>query len=239
MEERLQKIIAKAGITSRRAAEKLITEGRVTVNGKQVSSLGSKADAENDEIRIDGKLVLCEVQKIYLILHKPKGYVTTLRDPEGRPTVKDLLTHVEERVYPVGRLDYDSEGLLVLTNDGNFSQKLQHPGFKVPKTYRLKIKGRLSKEAMKQLEKGIALPDGPFRPVDIKYEKMNEKSSWLTLTISEGRNRIIRRAFQELGHPVSRLIRTAISDLSLGDLKKGGHRTLTKKEIERMIHWSR
>lgn len=236
MKERLQKIISKAGIASRRAAEKMITEGRVSVNDQHILSLGAKADAEKDEIRIDGKLVNCDVPKLYLMLNKPKGYVTTLRDPENRPIIIDLLSGVRDRVYPVGRLDYDSEGLLLLTNDGEFSQKLQHPRFKVQKTYRVKIKGRLSKEEMKQLQKGVMLPDGLFKPAEIKFDKYNEKSSWLTLSISEGRNRIVRRAFDALSHPVLRLIRIAVSEINLGVLKEGHYRELTKKELERLAY---
>jgi len=232
MEERLQKIISKAGIASRRAAEKMITEGRVSVNGNCNLSLGTKADTKKDEIRIDGKLIMCDVPKIYLILNKPKGYVTTLRDPENRPIITDLISGIHDRVYPVGRLDYDSEGLLILTNDGEFSQKLQHPRFKVPKTYRIKIKGHLSKEELKLLHKGVTLDDGVFKPNDITSDKYNEKSSWLTLSISEGRNRLIRRAFDVLNHPILRLIRIAVADIQLGGLKEGQHRELTKRELE-------
>lgn len=234
MEERLQKIIAKAGIASRRAAEKMIADGRVSVNGHTVTVLGAKADSDKDEIRVDEKLVLCNVSKIYLMLNKPRGYVTTLHDPEKRPIVSDLMTGVEERVYPVGRLDYDSEGLLLMTNDGDFSQKLQHPRFRVPKTYRVKVKGHLTKVDVNQLQKGVLLSDGIFKPMDIKYEKNNKMSTWLIITIFEGRNRVIRRAFESLGHPVARLIRIAVSDVYLGNLKEGCHRELTKREIEKL-----
>jgi 23S rRNA pseudouridine2605 synthase len=234
MEERLQKIISNAGIASRRAAEKMIAEGRVSVNGNNNISFGTKADIEKDEIRLDGKLIIGVEHKIYIMLNKPKGYVTTLHDPENRPIVTDLLTGIHDRVYPVGRLDYDSEGLLILTNDGEFSQKLQHPRYKVPKTYRIKIKGRLSKEELKLLHKGIVLEDGIFKPVDIISDKYNEKSSWLTLSISEGRNRLIRRAFDVLNHPVLRLMRVAIADIQLGSLKEGQYRELTKRELEKL-----
>lgn len=233
MEERLQKIIAKSGVASRRAAEKMITEGRVSVNGCIVSVLGAKADGEKDEIRLDGKLLLCSLSKIYLMLNKPKGYVTTLVDPENRPTIKDLLTGIE-KVYPIGRLDYDSEGLLLMTNDGDFAQRIQHPRFRISKTYRVKVKGHLTKEEVTKLQKGILLSDGLFKSRNIELGKKNKLSTWLDITITEGRNRIIRRACDALGHPVSRLIRVAISDVYLGDLQQGCHRELTRKEIEKL-----
>lgn len=235
MEERIQKILAQAGVASRRAAEMMILEGRVSINGATVDHLGQKADPDKDEIRLDGKLILCDAQKVYLMLNKPRGYVTTLHDPEGRPTVKDLVSDIGERVFPVGRLDYDSEGMLIMTNDGHFAQKLQHPRFQAAKTYRVKIKGRLSKDDMRRLEKGIALTDGLFRPVEIQYEKANDKSSWLKLSICEGRNRVVRRAFDSLHHPVARLIRVAIANLPLGNLKAGSYRALNKKERERLM----
>lgn len=234
MEERLQKIIAQAGIASRRAAEKMITEGRISVNGRDVLSLGAKANAERDEIRVDGKLIFCHVPKVYVMLNKPQGYVTTLHDPENRPIVTDLLSGISERVFPVGRLDYDSEGLLLLTNDGDFSQKMMHPRFQIPKTYRVKIKGNLRKDEVLLLEKGIPLPDGIFKPVKVSFERQNKLSSWLTLTIRDGKNRIIRRVFEKLGHPVSRLIRVAVAGITLGDLGEGQHRELTKREKEKL-----
>ncbi len=164
--ERLQKILSRAGVASRRAGEKMIAEGRISVNGAVVTEPGTKADPERDEIRVDGRLVSLETEKLYIALHKPPGYVTTLSDPQGRPIVTDLLTGVAERVYPVGRLDYDSEGLLILTNDGEFAQRLQHPRYGIPKTYRVKVEGNLTKGELKALEDGIDLPDGRFAPVE-------------------------------------------------------------------------
>lgn len=231
MEERLQKIIARAGLASRRAAEEMISQGRVTLNGVPVASLGTKADQDKDEIRIDGKLVSPETAKIYLALHKPRGYVTSLKDPEGRKIVTDLLPHVPERLFPIGRLDYDSEGLLLLTNDGDFAYRLEHPRFRIPKTYRVKARGRLTGNEMHHLAKGITLEDGIFRPTAIRIEKINKESCWLVLTVTEGRNRVIRRGFAALGHTVERLVRVAIGDLQLGDLREGEHRFLTKREI--------
>lgn len=239
MKERLQKIIANAGITSRRDAEHMIVDGRVTVNHITVSQLGAKADIEEDEIRVDGKLLFPEVSKIYLMLNKPKGYVTTLNDPQKRSIVTDLLSGVSERVFPVGRLDYDSEGLLLMTNDGDFSQKLQHPRFGISKTYEVKIEGSMTNHDFQSLLKGIKLDDGRFRPDNVQIIKKNPLSTWLALTISEGRNRLIRRGFMELGYSVARLIRTSISDLKLGNLKTGMYRYLTKEEVKKLLSLSK
>ena len=238
MKERLQKIIAGAGISSRRAAEKMITEGRITVNNAVIRQLGAKSDIEEDEIRLDGKLIFSETSKVYLILHKPKGYMTTLHDPQGRPVVSDLLIDVAERVFPVGRLDYDSEGLLLLTNDGNFSQRIQHPRFRIPKVYSVKIEGNLTNREMKSISKGVMLDDGMFKPEYCSVLKTNRKSSWITVTITEGRNRVIRRVLESLGHSVVRLIRTAIADISLGSMKAGTFRHLTRKEVQHLLSLS-
>ncbi len=235
MQERIQKIIASAGIVSRRMAEKLISEGRVSVNHRVVTQLGAKADAQKDEIRVDGKLISTEISKIYLMLNKPSGYITSLRDPQGRPIVTDLLHDVSERVFPVGRLDYDSEGLLLMTNDGSFAQKLQHPKFTIPKTYMVKVRGNLTRGEIRTIEEGIELSDGKFVPFDIELEKINRKSCWCKLTIFEGRNRILRRVFESIGHPVIRLIRIAVSDINLDGLGTGEYRYLQKKEVGKLF----
>lgn len=235
MEERLQKIITRAGVASRRAAEKIIREGRVSVNDVVVRQLGTKADVEKDEIRVDGNLVSSEVAKIYLILNKPRGYVTTLHDPQGRPIVTELLSDVSERVFPVGRLDYASEGLLLMTNDGDFAQRLLHPRFGIPKIYRVKIRGELTSAEVRSIERGLKLEDGKFKPEAFHVEKINRKSCWVNLTITEGRSRMIRRGFASLGHQVVRLIRVAISDVYLGDLKAGAYRSLTKREVQKLL----
>ncbi|PKN68824.1 MAG: pseudouridine synthase [Deltaproteobacteria bacterium HGW-Deltaproteobacteria-12] len=236
MKERLQKIIAAAGVDSRRHAEKLIAAGRVSVNNVVVSELGVKADAAKDIIRVDGKIISVDASMIYIALHKPAGYVTTLSDPEGRPTVVDLIGAVPERVYPVGRLDYDSSGLLLLTNDGDFAQKMQHPRFQLPKVYRVKIQGRLSKDEMKQVSKGIKLEDGVFKPENLQIEKYNDKSCWIALTLREGKNRIIRRGFEAAGHRVARLVRESIGAVTLRNLKEGSWRYLTKKEVDQLLN---
>ena len=235
MEERLQKILSRAGVSSRRAAEKMIAEGRISVNRTVVVEPGTKADPGKDEIRLDGRLISLEIEKIYLMLHKPKGYVTTLSDPQGRPIVTDLLNGVAARVYPVGRLDYDSEGLLILSNDGDFAQQLQHPRYGIPKTYRVKVEGHLLKGELKALENGMDLPDGRFAPAEVLLEKTNPRSTWLTLTLTDGRNRVIRRAFDSLGHPVARLVRVAVADITLASLPEGGWRLLSSREVERLL----
>lgn len=235
MEERLQKILSQAGVASRRAGEKMIAEGRISVNRVVVTEPGTKADPGRDEIRVDGRLISCETERIYILLHKPQGVVTTLSDPQGRPIVTDLLSGVTERVFPVGRLDYDSEGLLILTNDGEFSQRLQHPRYGIPKTYRVKVEGNPGKREIQTLENGIDLPDGRFAPVDVCLEKTNRGSAWLRLTITDGRNRVIRRAFEVLGHPVSRLVRVAVGDVTLDAVREGAWRRLTRREVDRLL----
>jgi 23S rRNA pseudouridine2605 synthase len=235
MEERLQKIIAAAGICSRRAAEELILAGKVQVNDRIIRQLGTKADADHDEIRVDGRLITTEVERLYLVLYKPAGYVTTMMDPEGRPVVSELLYDIGKRVYPVGRLDYDSEGLLIMTNDGSFAERVQHPRYEIPRTYLVKVRGRLARKDIQAMIKGIKLEDGPFSVKEVHEEKYNEKSQWLRVTIVEGRNRIIRRAMEALGHPVARLIRVGMGKLELGSLKPGEYRHLRKREIEDLL----
>ena len=235
MEERLQKIIARAGAASRRAAEDMIAQGRVAVNGVTARLLGSKADPDKDEIRIDGKLIAPRPEKIYLAMNKPRGYVTSLRDPEGRRIVADLLTEIPDRLFPVGRLDYDSEGLLLLTNDGDFSYRIEHPQFRVSKTYRVKVAGRITGREVRRLTEGIPLDDGDFQPTSVRVEKINRGSCWLILTVTEGRNRLIRRGLAALGHSVERLVRTGIADIRIGDLKEGQYRYLAKREVQGLL----
>ena len=233
--ERLQKIIARSGIASRRSAEEMIKDGRVSVNERIVTIPGTKADGERDEIRVDGKLISTEASHVYILLNKPVGYITALKDPRGRPIVTDLLEGMHERVFPVGRLDYDSEGLLLMTNDGEFSYRIQHPKFEVPKTYRVKIKGSVTGEEINVIKRGSKLDDGYFKPANVAVEKNNRKSCWLKVTIFQGRNRIIRRFFDSMGRPVVRLIRIGVGEIELNDLREGEYRHLNKKEVKRLL----
>lgn len=235
MQERLQKILSRFGVASRRAAEKLILQGRISVNGVRITELGAKANSSTDEIRLDGQRLHGDADQLYLLLNKPRGYVTTLHDPEGRPTVIDLLHDIHQRVYPVGRLDFDSEGALILTNDGDFAQKIAHPRYAIPKTYRVKINERLSGESLRLLAQGFSLSDGWFKPLWVREDKSNRATSWVSLAIQEGRNRLVRRAFAYIHHEVIRLIRTAIGDLTLHALSAGTYRHLTKGEIHRIL----
>jgi 23S rRNA pseudouridine2605 synthase len=236
--ERLQKILAAAGIASRRRSEQLITAGRVTVNGQVASQLGSKADLERDHIRVDGKLLHGPEQKVYLLLHKPRGYVTTVSDPEGRPTVMHLLREAGVRLYPVGRLDYASEGLLLLTNDGALAQKLTRASSHVPKTYLVKISGQPSPEAIRRLREGIALPSrtgertGKTAPARMTLARAGD-NPWYEVTLTEGRNRQIRRMFEQTGHRVEKIKRVRYGPLSL-DVPPGSYRRLTPEEVERL-----
>ena len=234
MNERLQKIIASAGVASRRAAEKLIQEGHVSVNGQVVTEMGVKADPINDVIRVRGVRITVDTAKMYLLLHKPPGYLTAMSDDRGRKTVADLVSGFAERLLPVGRLDYSSEGLLVMTNDGDFSYRLQHPRFGIAKTYRIKIQGPVNAAALSTIRNGTSLEDGFFKPLKATVEKTNPGSTWISLTIEGGRNRILRRYLEALGFSVARLVRTAIGDVELGDLKPGDFRFMSDHEIKRL-----
>jgi 23S rRNA pseudouridine2605 synthase len=232
MLERLQKIISAAGVTSRRAAEELITEGRVRVNGTVVTELGTKADASKDHIKVDGKLINPKQPPTYIMLNKPAGFVTTMSDPEGRPTVQDLMRGVKVRVYPVGRLDYNTEGMLILTNDGDFAHMVTHPKHELPKTYLAKIKGILDEKAIESLEMGVFLDDGKTAPAKIKKIRKEEANSWVEITIHEGRKRQVRRMFDRVGRSVIKLKRIKTGSLVLGDLPEGTFRYLTQEEVQ-------
>lgn len=234
--ERLQKIIARSGIASRRFAEGMIKSGRVSVNDRIVTMPGTKANSTKDKIRVDGKLISTDASFVYVMVNKPKGYITALRDPQERPIVTDLLDGVQERIFPVGRLDYDSEGLLLMTNDGDFAYRIQHPKFGVSKTYRVKIRGEITGQVIATINRGINLHDGYFKPLHTVFEKMNRKSCWLRITVTEGRNRIIRRFFDSINLPVVRLIRIAVGELELGDLREGKHRYLNRREVKKLLN---
>lgn len=234
-EERLQKILSQAGIASRRAAETLIVQGRVSVNGKTVTTLGTKAHPTRDDIRVDGRRVRGAEVKRYILLNKPAGYVTTRSDPQRRPTVIDLVS-VREYIYPVGRLDYDTEGLLLLTNDGDLAASLTHPRHEVPRTYEARVAGMPDERALQTLRDGVPL-DG-VRTLPAEVELLNpgrrEGSGVLRLTIREGRNRQIRRMCEAVGHPVQSLARTRIGFLADRRLKPGSWRELTDDEVQRL-----
>ena len=234
LQERLQKLISQAGITSRRKAEVLILQGQVEVNGKVVRTIGAKADPEKDHIKLNGRLIQPTQQNVYLMLNKPRGCVTTLKDPQGRPTVMDLLTGVYQRVYPVGRLDFDAEGLLFFTNDGQIAAHLMHPRFEVSRTYLVKVKGCLSDQEIQKLETGVALSDGMSAACRIKKVRKTAENSWIELTMHEGRNRQVKRMLEHAGHPVLKLRRIRFAGLELEGLEVGEYRYLTGREVEKL-----
>ncbi|MEE9122119.1 MAG: pseudouridine synthase [Syntrophobacteria bacterium] len=229
--ERLQKILSKAGITSRRKAEGLILQGRVSVNGKVVRELGTKAVLGRDEIRVDGKTIKPETERIVLVLFKPRRCVTTLHDPQGRPTVADFVNKFPMRLYPVGRLDYDAEGLLLLTNDGELAHRLQHPRYKVPKTYLVKVRGHPPEEAVARLQQGVNLEDGVTAPAELIVMEDDQKATWLSLTLREGRKHQVKRMCAAVGHPVLRLRRTKVGPIELDNLRPGEIRRLKSREV--------
>lgn len=232
MQERLQKILSSAGITSRRSAEVMITAGRVAVNGQVVTELGSKADPETDKITVDGKPVSISKKRIYLLLNKPAGYVTTLSDPGGRPVVTELLKDIPERLYPVGRLDFNTEGLLLLTNDGEWANRLAHPSHEVEKEYLIKIRGTLGSDKIALLTKGIKLDDGMTAPAKIEIIRVLEKNVWFTMTIHEGRYRQVRRMCEAVDLPLVKLKRIRYGNILLGELKAGEYRLLDPAEAK-------
>jgi 23S rRNA pseudouridine2605 synthase len=232
MQVRVQKIIAEMGIASRRQADEMVAEGRVIVNGKKAIP-GTKADPAKDHIKLDGKLLTGRREgKVYFMMNKPVNVMTTLEDPEGRPTIRDFLKKVKQRVYPVGRLDFDSEGLLLLTNDGELAHGIMHPSKKVPKTYRVKVKGVLDDKEIERLRKGVFIEGGKTAPAKIRKLRMLKENSWLEVIITEGRKRQVRRMLDGVGHSVIRLIRTRIGRLDMGRLGPGEVRRLERQELE-------
>ena len=231
---RLQKILSRAGIASRRAAETLIAEGRVSVNGTTVREMGTKADAASDDIRVDGRRIRAAEPLRYILLNKPPGYVTTRSDPQRRPTVIDLLRGVREYVYPAGRLDYDTEGLVLMTNDGDLAAKLTHPRHGVDRTYEARVAGVPNADAVERLRKGVPLDGRRTRPADVTllHRGHTDRDSVLVMTIREGRNRQVRRMCEAVGHPVRALARTRMGSLRDARLKRGMWRDLTLDEIQ-------
>jgi pseudouridine synthase len=232
MLERLQKVIARAGLASRREAERLIREGRVTVNRRTVTELGTKVDSACDAIVVNGKKLAAPPAHLYILLHKPPGYVSTLRDPESRPIIVDLLGSVRARVFPVGRLDYDAEGLMLLTNDGPLAHRLHHPRFGIRRTYEVKVKGVPSEEALERLRTGVQLEDGMTLPAGARFLRKSINNSWIRITLGEGRNRQVKRMCAAVDHPAIKIKRVSFGTLSLGDLEPGRSRYLTREEVK-------
>jgi pseudouridine synthase len=234
MEMRLQRFLAQAGVASRRKAEELIVAGRVRVNGQVVSELGSKVDPDRDKVFLGGKRLLAE-RPVYFMLNKPRGYMTTLSDPEGRPTVMTFLKRAGARVFPIGRLDFNTEGLLLCTNDGDLAYALMHPKHEVRKTYHVKLQGLVGPETVASWQKGVTLDDGERpAPAEVTVLGSTGKNSWLEVTLHEGKNRQIHRTAEALGYRVLKLTRVAYGGLALDDLRVGATRPLTLDEVERL-----
>jgi 23S rRNA pseudouridine2605 synthase len=230
MEERLQKILSRAGIASRRAAERVMAEGRVTVNGDVVREMGSKADIAKDDVRVDGVRVKVPDRPVYLLLYKPKGYVTTRHDPEGRPTVMDLVPAVAG-LFPVGRLDVTTEGLLLLTNDGDFAEHVAHPRYEVPRVYEAKVRRVPDRETLGRLRRGVVVEGDRLAVDDVRVIEA-DNNSWLRLTLHEGKHHEVKRLLEAVGHPVSKLRRVGLGGLTLKGLAAGQFRSLTPPEIQ-------
>lgn len=233
-QERLQKILAQAGVASRRAAEKLIVDGRVRVNGRIVTELGSKAELGKDKIEVDGRRLARE-QPVYYLLHKPREVVSTVDDPEGRETVRKLLRGVTERVFPIGRLDYHTSGALLLTNDGELADALLSPRRRVPKVYAAKMSGHLDVPELDKLRNGVVLDDGSkTRPAEVFVIRQEDRHTWVQLTLLEGKNRQIHRMGDAIGHRVLRLVRISFAGISTDGLRPGEFRKLHERELEKL-----
>lgn len=235
MEERLQKFLAEAGVASRRKAEELIAQGKVKVNGKVVTEMGMKIDPAKDEVTyLDKKVTTKDTKMVYIMLYKPEGYVTTAKEQFGRPAVMDLIKGVKERIFPVGRLDYDTSGLLLLTNDGDLTYKLTHPKHDVDKTYIAKLYGIPDEGALQKFRRGVVIDGKRTKPAKIQIIDKDKDGRFCTaeIIIHEGRNRQVRKMCEAIKHPVAQLKRVATGELKLGDLQKGKYRHLTEKEIK-------
>jgi pseudouridine synthase len=238
VEERLQKALARAGVASRRHSEELIQAGRVSVNGQVVTTLGSRIDPESDTISVDGRDIALEPAKRHYMLHKPNGAITSVGDPFGRRTVLDLLDVDLEGLFPVGRLDQDTEGLLLITNDGDLAYRLTHPRFVVPKTYLAEVRGTPDEETLHHLRRGVRLEDGITGPAEVSLADVKRDRAQVRITITEGRKREVRRMLQKVGHPVIRLQRVAFGPLKLGALPLGQYRPLTEDEVAALREFS-
>jgi pseudouridine synthase len=228
---RLNKILAQAGLSSRRGADRLIAEGHVSVNGVVTRDLATLADPDVDIIALRGVPLPHAERKQYLLLHKPAGYVTTVSDPRGRPTVADLVRDVGGRLYPVGRLDWDVEGVLLMTNDGDLTHRLLHPRYGLPRVYEAEVRGSVTRADVPRWRRGVTLEDGPATPVAVELVRPVGATTLLRLTFTEGRKHEVKRYCEALGHPVHRLRRIAFGPVTLGDLPRGAHRPLTPREL--------
>ena len=229
---RLQKVIADCGVTSRRKAEGLILDGKVTVNGKTVTELGTKVNPEKDTIQVDGVTIeLASIDKIYIVINKPRAYMTTVSDPEGRPTVLDLVYGVKQRIFPVGRLDYLSEGLLILTNDGDLANMIMHPKYEVEKVYEVKVFGHVSEGLLAKIKKGVMTEDGIMKPKSVRVIEQLPNKTWLEFRLNEGKNREIRKICEAVDLTVDKLKRVAIGGLNIQSLTPGKYVFTTRKEL--------
>ena len=233
-EERLQKILSRAGIASRRAAEQIILDGRVTVDGKIITELGAKFDININKISVDNKPIPLTEEKIYILLNKPQNVLSSAKDDRGRKTVVDLINDVNERIYPVGRLDYDTEGLILLTNDGELMNSLLHPKYQINKTYLAKVTGNVTKDKLYKLQNGIQLDDGLTAPAIVRVVGKSNTEAKIEITIHEGRNRQVRRMFAAIDCEVKKLKRIKFANLTIHDLKIGQYRRLTEAELENL-----
>jgi 23S rRNA pseudouridine2605 synthase len=236
---RLQKLLAQSGVASRRKCEELMLGGQVEVDGEVVTRLGTKVDPRTAVVRVEGKRLPPISEKVYLVLNKPRGVVSTMSDPEGRRTLGDLVADRPERLFHVGRLDTDTTGLIVLTNDGDFAQRMAHPSYEVDKTYVAEVEGEVYRRVVKQLLEGVTLEDGPVTVRSARIVEATEKRSIVELVIHEGRNRIVRRLLDHVGHPVVRLTRTAIGPVKLGRLPEGEMRELSSAELGELLDSAR
>ncbi|WP_435300059.1 pseudouridine synthase [Timonella sp. A28] len=232
---RLQKVLAEAGVGSRRECESLIEHGRVEVDGQIVLELGVRVDPQVNVILVDGLRIATDSSKVTIVLNKPRNMVSTMSDPQGRPTIADLVKNRSERLFHVGRLDYDSEGLLILTNDGELANRLAHPKYEIPKTYMVTVKGKTPNGLASKMLKGIELEDGPAAFDRFKMIDQTATETLIEVQLHSGRNRIVRRMFDEVGYPVLRLVRTQIGPIKIGDLKQGRYRVLGKTELGTLL----
>ncbi len=226
--------MAHSGVASRRQCEELVGTGQVKINGTTVTALGTQVDPDVDRIELNGKVIINSKTAVYLLLHKPPGYICTAHDPQGRPTILDLVTDLDERIYPVGRLDFDTSGLIILSNDGEFTNLMIHPRYKIDKTYEAWVKGRVLDQDLQPMRSGVILDDGLTAPADVILLRQEDSKSLIRVIIHEGRKRQVKRMCAAIGHPVLELKRTGLAFLSLNGLKEGQYRHLSMKEIEEL-----